>query len=550
MIHDARLRGKANDEIFRHNVDTVKTSVGTLLFGAALALCAGGASAQHVEGSLPHDFDEPIRFYTTLGTFTRPISTSNQEAQAYFNQGFRLMYAFARAEAGRSFREAQKRDPQCAICYWGEAWAWSPYLSEGHTAEHDARASAAIQKARAAQATASGVEKALIDAMAVRFADSFDPARLVEQDRAYAAAMARVAGKYPDDLDAATLYAESLFLLLPRPGALDLHDSNVARVLTVLEAALKRDIHHPGACHLYVHTTELTTEPQRAEACVEFLGSAVPGASHLVHMPAHTWTRVGRWGDAVRASLQAWQTDQKAIRGDAIVTYPAHDLQMLVYASSYDGQRAPAISAARGIAKLTGDPMYLALALVRFGTFDEVATMGDRPAAEIAGGMWDFAHGYAALRAGDLKGAREHLDRLSRAAASPATFKFHPAKTLLGTLAAILDGEIKRSAGDVRGSIESLERAVALDDAIVVDDPEPLPFSARHWLGAALLDAKRYADAERIYRDDLARHPHNGWALVGLESALRAQGKPSRAVEQERRASWARSDTPITASRF
>ena len=146
--------------------------------------------------------------------------------------------------------------------------------------------------------------------------------------------MARVAGKYPDELpDAATLYAESLFLLLPRPGALDLHDSNVARILTVLEAALKRDIHHPGACHLYVHTTELT-EPQRAEACVEFLGSAVPGASHLVHMPAHTWTRVGRWGDAVRASLQAWQTDQKAIRGDAIVTYPAHDLQMLVYASS------------------------------------------------------------------------------------------------------------------------------------------------------------------------------------------------------------------------
>jgi len=269
-----------------------------------------------------------------------------------------------------------------------------------------------------------------------------------------------------------------------------------------------------------------------------------------VHMPAHIWTRVGRWGDAVRASLQAWQTDQKGVRGDAIITYPAHDLQMLVYAASYDGQRAPAVSAARGIAKLTGDPMYLALALVRFGRFEEVSTMGDRPTAAIPGGMWDFAHGYAALRAGDSKGAREHLDHLSPAAASSATFKFHPAKTLLGTLAAILEGEIQRSAGDTKGSIAALERAVALNDSIVIDDPEPLPFSARHWLGAALLDAKRYADAERVYREDLVRHPHNGWALVGLEHALRAQGKPAAAIAEQRRTAWARSDTPIQASRF
>jgi tetratricopeptide (TPR) repeat protein len=267
-------------------------------------------------------------------------------------------------------------------------------------------------------------------------------------------------------------------------------------------------------------------------------------------MPAHTWTRVGRWGDAVRASLQAWQTDQKGVRGDAIVTYPAHDLQMIVYAASYDGQRAPAVSAARGIAKLTGDPMYLALALVRFGRFEEVSTMGDRPRADIPGGMWDFAHGYAALRAGDSKAAREHLNQLSREAASSATFKFHPASTLLGTLAAILEGEIQRSAGDTNTSIASLERAVALNDSIVIDDPEPLPFSARHWLGAALLDAKRYPDAERVYGEDLARHPHNGWALVGLESALRAQGKATATVEQERRAAWSRSDTPITVSRF
>jgi tetratricopeptide (TPR) repeat protein len=509
-------------------------------------------SSQHVEGSLPHDFDEPIRLYTTaLGTFTRPISSPNPEAQAYFNQGFQLMYAFARAEAGRSFREAQRRDPGCAICYWGEAWAWSPYLSEGRSPEHDAHAYGAIQKARALEAQASAVEKSLISAMAARYAERDNSPTSIELDRAYAGAMARAAESFPDDVDVATLYAESLFLMLPRPGALDLHTPDVARILTVLEGALRRNIRHPGACHLYVHTTELTSEPQRAEACVEFLGSAVPGASHLNHMPAHTWTRVGRWGDAVRASLHAWQTDQKAVRGDAILTYPAHDLQMLVYAASYDGQSAPAISAARGIARLTGDPMYLALALVRFGHFTEVATMRDRPAADIPGGMWDFAHGYAALRSGDVRSAREHLDSLARSAASSQDrFKFHPAKTLLGAIAGILQGEIDRAAGDQNAAIAAFERAVALNDSIVIDDPEPLPFAARHWLGAALLDAKRFADAERVYREDLQRHPHNGWALLGLELALKGQGKPAQTIEQQRRASWARSDTPIQASRF
>ena len=521
-----------------------------------LSVCLASRSpalAQHAEGALPHDFDEPIKLYTVgLGTFTRPISSKNAEAQAYFNQGFQLMYAFARAEAGRSFREAQRRDPECAICYWAEAWVWGPYISEGRTAEHEIRAYAAIQKARTlVGAHANAKEKALIQAMAARYTGRFEGERRVAADRAYAQAMARVAESYPDDLDIATFYAEALFLLLPRPGSFDLNDPDVARVLRVLESALKRDIRHPGACHLYVHTTELTREPQRAEPCVEYLGNAVPGASHLNHMPAHTWTRVGRWGDAVRASLQAWQSDQKAVKGEGFLTYPAHDLQMLVYAASFDGQSAPAISAARGIAKLTGDPMYLSLALVRFGKFADVATMGERPTDEIPAGMWDFAHGYAALRAGNNQDARAYFDRMTATIkTSTAVFKFHPAKVLLGTLAAILEGEIQRTSGNMPAAIAAFERAVALDDSIVIDDPEPLPFPARHWLGAALLDAKRFADAERVYRDDLKRHPHNGWSLVGLQTALKQQGKPSADVDADLRNSWGRADTPINASRF
>jgi tetratricopeptide (TPR) repeat protein len=216
-----------------------------------------------------------------------------------------------------------------------------------------------------------------------------------------------------------------------------------------------------------------------------------------------------------------------------------------------DGQSAPAISAARGIAKLTGDPMYLALALVRFGRFAEIKSIGERPAAEISAGAWDFARGYGAVRGGDLPAARRCLDRVLNAAeSSKAVFKFHPAKTLLGMLGGILEGEIHRAGGDLDAAVASFERAVALDDSIVIDDPEPLPFPARHWLGAALLQARRYAEAERVYRADLARHPHNGWSLVGLQLALKGQSKASRAVDDDLRASWARSDTPIKASRF
>ena len=219
--------------------------VSRLIVLVALIVVDSRAFAQHAEGALPHDFDEPIKLYKVgLGTFTRPISSKSAEAQAYFNQGFQLMYGFARAEAGRSFREAQKRDPDCAICYWGEAWVWGPYISEGRTPEHETRAYAAIRKARTlANARADAKERAFIEAMGARYTGQFEGERRVAADRAYADAMARVAETYPTDVDAATLYAEALFLLLPRPGAFDIHDPDVSRVLSVLERALNR---HPS----------------------------------------------------------------------------------------------------------------------------------------------------------------------------------------------------------------------------------------------------------------------------------------------------------------
>jgi tetratricopeptide (TPR) repeat protein len=512
------------------------------------------AAFQHEHDAPPTAFGAPIALYKSgvLGNFHRPISSRVPEAQAFFDQGFQLTYSFAKPEAVRSFREAEKRDSECAICYWGEAWALGSNLNWTMAPEEAPYAYAAIQKARSlADAHATANERAFIQAMTVRYVEHFDPARRVEQDRAYAEAMRKVADAFPKDLDAATLYGEALFLLEPRRGARDITSPNVRTIVSVFEGVLKRDIHHLGACHLYVHITEATTEPGRAAACAEFLGHSVPGASHINHMPSHTWTQIGRWKDAVRDNLEAWHSDQKARTGEGIATYPTHDLHMLVYAASMDGQGAIAIQAGRDYARLTDDPMYHLLTLVRFGRFDDVRELTARPAAPISVGVWEFAQGYADLRKGDRESAARHRDQAqSLAASSTESFRIHPARKLLGILAAILDGEIARDNGNLPSAVTSFETAVSIEDSLIWDEPEPLPFAARHWLGAALLEAGRPADAERVYRADLKRHPHNGWSLLGLRQALVAQGKPAQEVSEEFDRSWVRSDVWIQASRF
>jgi tetratricopeptide (TPR) repeat protein len=497
-------------------------------------------------------YTEPIQFYKTgLGNFKKTISTKNAEAQAYFNQGFQMMYAFAKAEAVRSFRESWKRDAECAICYWGEAWAWGSYLNSPMNAEEAPYAYAAIQRALALEAHADAKERALIDAMAVRYVEQFDAGKRVEQDRAYAEAMRKVSERYPDDLEIATLYADALFLLEPRRGSRDINDPNVKRLHQVLESVLARDVHHPGACHLYVHATESTVVPGRAEACAEFLGNAIPGASHINHMPSHTWNEVGRWGDSVRSNLEAWHSDLKASIGEGFAIYPEHNLHMLLYAASYDGQGAIAMRAGKDYGKLTGNSFYEVLTLVRFGRFDEVLLVTSRPKGEIEGALWDFAQGYANLKQGQTDFAKLYLDRVRKTAeTSKAAFRVSPAKDLLGVVGGILDGEIKRMNGDLPGAIAAFRTAADTQEALTYDEPEPLPFSARHWLGAALIEAKQFSDAEAVYRAELKHHPHNGWSLLGLQQALEGRGKKSNEVDDDLRASWSRSDTWIRSSRF
>ena len=515
-------------------------------------------------GSLPPYIAQPIPIYKVgLGSFSRKISSSNADAQAYFDQGFQLMYSFAKHDAIRSFREAWKRDPACAMCYWGEAWAWGSNLNQVLAAPEAPFAYAAARKAISLRQTATPVEQALIEALAHRYVEDFDPAKRGEQDHAYARAMETVYERYPDDLDVGTLYADALFHLEPRPGPppgrrprlQNLDSPNVRRIHGVLERLLARDPHHPGACHWYVHATEATAKAAAAQPCAEFLGSSIPGASHINHMPSHTFNEVGRWGDSVRANIEAWHSDLKAAAGEGFAIYPAHNLHMLVYAASMDGQGAIAMRAGKDYAKLTrGDTMFQLLTLIRFGRFDEVLEITTRPEDDISAGAWEFAHGYAKLRSGQADAAAAHLTALRRLAehssATSNTAARHPARRLLGVLVGILEGEIGRSAGNAPAGIAAFERAVALDDELDVDEPEPLPFPARHWLAAALLDAGRPGDAERVYHDDLKEHPHNGWALLGLQLALKAQGKPTGDVDADFRASWSRSDTWIRASRF
>jgi tetratricopeptide (TPR) repeat protein len=547
-------------------VDSVATHGRTLVFGALLAAAVAFAGVAvetqskppatdpHTDHAPPAAFNGPIALYmTAMGPFRRPISSRNSEAQAFFNQGFQLTYAFARPEAVRSFREAETRDPECAICYWGEAWAWGSDLNWTMSAEEAPLAYAAIQKAIAlAPAHATPIEQALIRAMSVRYVARFDPARRGDQDRAYADAMKQVVDAYPNDLDAAVLYAEALFLLEPRAGRRDLANPNVQRIVGVLERALANDIHHPGACHLYVHITESTSEPERASACAEFLGRSIPGASHINHMPSHTWTHVGRWGDAVRASLDAWHSDLKSLVGEGVAIYPWHDLQMLVFAASMDGQGAIAVQAGRDYSRMTKNPIYLLLTLVRFGRFEDILVdLSTKTPGLLSGPVWDFAQGYAQLRAGNRAAAQTHLTSLVSAAnTSTAQFGANSAKELFGVLARILEGEIALAGADRAAAITAFEKAVAIEDALVWDEPEPLPFSARHWLGPALIEAGRPADAETVYREDLKRHPKNGWSLLGLSQALAAQGKPSREVTEEFDRAWSRSDTWIRSSRF
>ncbi|MDB4905410.1 MAG: putative O-linked N-acetylglucosamine transferase, family [Gemmatimonadetes bacterium] len=526
---------------------------------ALLALSLGPRSlaAQH-EGhanAMVTDSGMPL-FRAALGPFTRRVTTSSADAQSYFDQGVQLMYSFARSEAVRSFREAERRDSTCAMCWWGEAWSRGAYLNEPMDSAGGALAHAAAQHAKRLAATVKPQDAALIEAMTARYAPAYSLPGRPRLDSAYASAMASAYARYPKDQEVATLYAEALMLLEPRRGQWSLEKPSIQRIHQVLEGVLAADRTHPGACHLYVHATESTSKPEKAEWCADLLGSSIPGASHINHMPSHTYNRVGRWGDAVRANLDAWHTDQRSVAGQGFTIYPSHNLHMLLFAACMDGQGAVAEQAARDYAKITaGGSYYRALVLMRFGRFAEVLELHAAPTDPVTRGLWDFARGYAHLRLGAVDSARFYLagvDSSARDTPASVNFRGHTAAQLLGLTGGILRAELERHDGKLRDAIGSLQRSVAIEDSLRYDEPEPLNFSARDWLGAALLEDQRAVEAEQVYRTALVHRPRNGWDLLGLEQSLSAQGRTAEAADVHRQfiAAWARSDSWITSSRF
>ncbi len=534
---------------------------GSPLYAAVLlaSLALGAAGQEDSSPEMPASFNEPMPYFTIgLGPFSRTITTDSTEAQTFFDQGIQLTYSFTLMDAARSFREAQLRDPDCAMCYFGEAWAWGPYMNGPMGRGALPRAQAAIEKAlELAPDHASRVERDMIEAMAVRYVGRTDRAPRLAVDTAYAEAMGRVYEAHETDLDVGFLYAESLMLLEPRRGNWDIERSEIQRIHGILEEVLARDIRHPGSCHLYIHATESTTEPNKAEACADLLGESIPGASHINHMPSHTYNQVGRWGDGVRANQRAWHSDQAAEYGEGFAIYTSHNLHMLLFAASNDGQGAVAIQAAADYTNATGGAQYYeVLTRVRFGRFDDIRDM-ERDDTENPNfrGFWDFGQGYAHLRAGHVDVAREFLEAIEEGRASApenAQFRGHTASDLLGIVEGILAGEISREEGNTDEAIASFERAVEIEDGLRYDEPEPLPFAVRDWLGAILLEADRPAEAEAVYRAAVQDHLFNGWSLFGLEQALRGQGKVGEAEETAKvlETSWARSDVWIRSSRF
>jgi tetratricopeptide (TPR) repeat protein len=508
-----------------------------------------------------------------LGTHTFAVTTSSERAQQFFNQGVNLSYGFNHAEAGRAFREVARLDPECAMAYWGQALVLGPNINAPMNPDDEPTAHELVQKAIALKSNASEREQAYIDALAERYTGS--PEDRAERDAAYAAAMTRLSERYPDDLDAAVLYVESMMDLRPwdywsRDG--HPHDGTPG-IVGLTESVLERNPDHPGALHLYIHLMEPTDEPERAETAADRLAPLMPGAGHMVHMPSHIYQRVGRYADAARANERAILADEDYIaqcraQGLYPMGYYPHNIHFLWFAASADGRGQLAIDSARKVASKISDevlaemPMLAGFrvvpyyALTRFGEWDEMLSEPAPPDDLLLTGVWHYARGIAHLGKGDIAGAEKQLARVRTIAADErldyAMFSPNTAKNIFSIAPEVLAGEIAAAKKDYDRAIAHLDRAVRLEDALVYTEPTEWHYPPRLTLGAVLLEAGRAREAETVYWQDLDKNKDNGWALFGLAQALRAQGKDdAAAVVRERfEKAWERADVTLTASRF
>jgi tetratricopeptide (TPR) repeat protein len=511
-----------------------------------------------------------------LGEHSFPVTTRSARAQLFINQGLMLTYGFNHAEAQRSFAEAARLDPDCAMAYWGMALVLGPNINMAMNPENEPQAHALVQKALALKPGVSEKEQAYIDALAVRYDGAAKDDRRA-LDQAYKEAMRTLSARYPDDLDAATLYAEAVMDLRPwdywtrdyRPYP------ETIEVMQVLEAVLARNPNHPGAIHLYIHTVELA-RPELAETAAERLWTLAPGAGHLVHMPSHIFRRIGRYADASRSNQDAIAADEDYItqcraQGVYPLAYYPHNIHFLWDSATMEGRRSVAIEAARKSATRIPEGAWREVPLlhqfvvaplfayVRFGDWEAILAEPRPPEDSLFWtGIWHYARGLAFTAQGQLDTADKERRALERIAALESlkhyrvTFSRNGAQAILAIAQEVLGGELAARRGDYDAAIARLHRAALLEDNLIYNEPPDWHVPVRQSLGAVLLAANRPAEAEAVYWQDLRRNPENGWALFGLMQSLRAQGRPEAAAQIEARfqKAWKAADVTLTASRF
>ena len=560
----------------------------TLISVLAVALSLAACTREEVPAEPVADATEPGNDLATragaplfdgMGNHRHPITTSDPDAQRYFDQGVVIDFAFNHAESVRSFRAAQKLDPECAMCYWGEALALGPNInvtSNGKVVMSDDQrttAFAAIQKALALKDGVSESERDYINALATRY--NGDPSTERDPlDAAYVNAMRELHHKYPDDDDAAALFAESMMNTMPWDYWLNPENPKplTEEVLAALETVLDRNPEHPLAIHLYIHAVEASSQPERAEAPADKLRQLVPGAGHLVHMPSHIYWRVGRYADASAANVLAAAVDEAYIAAcNAQGFYPAlyypHNIHFLWSASSMEGRSAIAIESARKVAANVRLEMINEfpqveffytiplLALTQFGRWDEILEEPAPPAnLEYSTAIWHYVRATAYAKQGDVKAARaEHAKLTPLRDETDVTFLdsiYYPATMLLTIADELLQGEIGMAEDKHEDAIAHFRRAVETQDELPYTEPPFWYYPTRHTLGKALLTAGDAAGAEEVYRADLEQYPRNGWALYGLVQALELQDKDASDIQERFDRIWAQADVTLTASTF
>jgi tetratricopeptide (TPR) repeat protein len=505
-----------------------------------------------------------------LGVHTFPVSTQIERAQLFMNQGLNLTYGFNHAEAGRAFAEAARLDPSLAMAYWGQSLVLGPNINAAMSPDDEPKAFALLQKALALKAAATPRERAYIDALAARYTGS--AADRAKADRAYADAMGRVAAQFPDDLDARTLYAESLMDL--RPWGYYMRDGQpfeeTIELRKQLEQVIAKHENHPGALHLWIHLWE-SVEPKRAEAEADRLVPLMPGAGHMVHMAAHIYQRVGRHQDVIKVNLLAAKADEDYIaqcraQGLYPLAYYPHNLHFIWMGASAAGQKTLAIESARKLASavpqealaaapiLQGFLVVPYLALVRFGEWDQIlADQGPSYATPFTRGVYTYARAMALLAKDRVAEAEQELATLRALVADPAikgqtTFSNNSGFAILRIAPEVVAGEIAAKRKDYDRAVMHLERGVRFEDSLVYQEPPDWHVPVRQNLAGVLLAAGRADEAETVLWEDLKRNPEHGWNLMLLARALRAQDKDATAAQIEARLakSWKEADATAT----